>query len=203
MLSCRGCTSPTVLILPAAVKGAVVVRAAPDLDQAGTFAELVDHGIEQNGNQGLVLLEELGDAGELLILAVGIELGIEADDLHVGILLGDALQEGVGAVLIAVADQQSVIAGGRAGADPVLPGVEIAVAEDDVAVHIQRLAQVDAGIGPHLEDRGGRQQHDVGHLLARDGVGGFSRSGGAHHDRHHQSQNNSENFLHGKPPYFI
>ena len=194
------------IFLPAdftAIEGAVVVRAAPDLDQADALAELVDHGVEQNGDQGLILLEQLGDAGELLILTVGIELGIEADDLHIRILLGDALQEGVGTILVTVADEDAVIAGGGAGGNGILPFVEVTAAEVHVALYVQGLAQVLTGVGPHLENGGRGKQHDVRNFLAGDGVGGLGTCGCQHGQRQHQSEDHSDYFLHGITSYFV
>ena len=184
----------------AAVKRAVVVGAAPDLNQAGAFAELGDHVVKQNGDQTLILLEHLRDARDLLVFAVRVELGIEAHDLHFRVLLGHFLQEDIRAVLIAVGDEQAVIPCGSAAVDGVHPGVEIAVAEEKVEIDVQRLAQVGAGILPHLEDGGGRQQHHVSDLLAGDRVLGLRDGARAHGQRQHQSQNDSEDLFHGNPP---
>ena len=99
-----------------------------------------------------------------------------------------------------MADEQSVIAGGGAGVDGVHPAVEVTVAEVEVELNIQRGAQVGAGILPHLEDGGGGQQHDIRYLLAGDGIGRFSGGDGQHGQRQHESQNQSYDLFHGKPP---
>ena len=93
-------------------------------------------------------------------------------------------------------DEQTVIPCGSAAVDGVHPSVEIAIAEEEVEIDIQRLAQVSAGILPHLEDGGRRQQHNVGDLLAGDGVLGLRDGAHGHGQRQHQSQNDSEDLFH-------
>ena len=77
------------ILLPAnlaAVKWAVVVRTSPNLNQTDTFSILFNHLVQKNGNQGLILLEHLGNARKLLILSVGVELCVKGNNLHIRIL---------------------------------------------------------------------------------------------------------------------
>ena len=77
------------------------------------------------------------------------------------------------------------------------------VEEEEVEVDIQRLAQVGAGILPHLEDGGRRKEHDVRDLLAGDRVRGLGGGGGDERQRQRERQNQCQYLFHGRTSFFL